>query len=127
MAMSCRCRCHNMRPSVRHHLHADTPTQFAKMGDLGTVVLPPLPTGVVWTRGQTAVAKWSVRANHGAWTLPATALLPPLLLLLVLLLPLLLLLLLRVVVFVVVQRQVQRHVPCQPWLLLLRRPPPSHL
>ena len=41
----------------------DTP--FAKQGDLGSRVLPPNPTGIVWRAGETVEAKWSVRANHG--------------------------------------------------------------
>jgi hypothetical protein len=41
-----------------------TTTRFAKVGDLGSK-LPPAPTGVVWEVGSVAVAKWSVRANHG--------------------------------------------------------------
>ena len=39
----------------------DTPN--AKQGDLGSKVLPPNPTGVVWKAGETVEAKWSVRAN----------------------------------------------------------------
>jgi len=42
-----------------------TETQFAKQGDLGSQVLPAAPTGITWTRGETATAKWSIRANHG--------------------------------------------------------------
>ena len=40
-------------------------TQYAKQGDLGTEVLPPNPTGVVWEAGATVETKWTVRANHG--------------------------------------------------------------
>lgn len=40
-------------------------TKFAKQGDLGSQVLPPNPTGIVWPTGSTVEAKWSIRANHG--------------------------------------------------------------
>eukprot|EP00937_MAST-01D_sp_MAST-1D-sp2_P006255 g6255.t1 len=42
-----------------------TTTKFAKQGDLGSKVLPALPTGTVWRRGSIATTKWSIRANHG--------------------------------------------------------------
>ena len=42
-----------------------TTTKFAKQGDLGTKVLPPAPTGIVWPAGGIATTKWSIRANHG--------------------------------------------------------------
>ena len=38
-------------------------TSNAKQGDLGSKVLPPNPTGVVWKAGEIVEAKWSVRAN----------------------------------------------------------------
>ena len=37
----------------------------AKQGDLGSKVLPPNPTGVVWKAGGTVETKWNIRANHG--------------------------------------------------------------
>jgi hypothetical protein len=40
-------------------------TKFAKMGDLGSVVLPKRPTGTVWTRGGEARTRWQMTANHG--------------------------------------------------------------
>jgi len=42
-----------------------TTTKFAKQGDLGSVVLPAAPTGIVWKTGSVVTAKWSIRANHG--------------------------------------------------------------
>lgn len=42
-----------------------TATKFAKQGDLGSVVLRELPTGIVWKAGSVVTAKWSIRANHG--------------------------------------------------------------
>ena len=38
---------------------------FASMGDLGSKVLKPAPSGTVWTAGGTAVTGISIRANHG--------------------------------------------------------------
>lgn len=43
--------------------YIDTPN--AQQGDIGSKVLPAMPTGVVWARGETVEAKWSIRANHG--------------------------------------------------------------
>jgi len=40
-------------------------TKFAKQGALGSRILPPRPTGIIWTAGGEAEAKWNVRANHG--------------------------------------------------------------
>ena len=40
-------------------------TQFAKMGDLGSAVLAPRPTGTTWVRGATARTRWQLTANHG--------------------------------------------------------------
>lgn len=40
-------------------------TKFAKMGDLGSKVLPPRPSGTVWKRGATAKTRWQLTANHG--------------------------------------------------------------
>lgn len=37
----------------------------AKEGDLGSKVLPPMPSGVVWKAGQHVEAMWGMRANHG--------------------------------------------------------------
>jgi len=40
-------------------------TAFAKMGDLGSKVLQPRPSGTVWVRGGTAQTRWQMTANHG--------------------------------------------------------------
>jgi len=40
-------------------------TRFAKMGDLGTKVLKPRPTGTIWQRGGRAKTRWQMTANHG--------------------------------------------------------------
>jgi hypothetical protein len=50
-------------------------TQYAKLGDKGSVVLPPRDTCVVWLRGQVAHPTWYIRANHGEIT-PHTGRLP---------------------------------------------------
>lgn len=42
-----------------------TETKFAHQGDLGTKVLPPAPSGIVWARGSNVTTKWSIRTNHG--------------------------------------------------------------
>lgn len=38
---------------------------FAKMGDLGSKVLPSAPSGTVWTMGASAEVAWGMRYNHG--------------------------------------------------------------
>ena len=40
-------------------------TKFAKQGDLGSVVLPKRPTGIVWKRGTVAKTRWQYTASHG--------------------------------------------------------------
>eukprot|EP00939_MAST-03C_sp_MAST-3C-sp1_P005525 g5525.t1 len=40
-------------------------TQFAKQGDLGSIVLGYFPTGTVWKRGQEAKTRWQQTAAHG--------------------------------------------------------------
>lgn len=40
-------------------------TKYAKLGDLGSKVLPPMPSGAVWKVGSVVETMWSVRANHG--------------------------------------------------------------
>ena len=40
-------------------------TKYAKQGDLGSKVLPPMPSGTVWRRGSLARARWQMSANHG--------------------------------------------------------------
>jgi len=40
-------------------------TKFAKIGDLGSKILAPRPTGTVWTRGSIAKTRWELTANHG--------------------------------------------------------------
>lgn len=42
-----------------------TDTVHAKANDLGSKVLPPMPTGTVWRAGERVEAMWSIRANHG--------------------------------------------------------------
>ena len=41
------------------------PTEFAKMGDLGSKVLQPAPSGTVWTIGDEVEVSWGIRYNHG--------------------------------------------------------------
>eukprot|EP00966_Prymnesium_polylepis_P098342 2277561-Prymnesium_polylepis.1 len=40
-------------------------TTFAKGGDLGSVALPPAPSGTIWTAGSEAEVAWEIRYNHG--------------------------------------------------------------
>lgn len=40
-------------------------TQFAKMGDLGSEVLPIAASGVEWRAGDWVEVKWGIRYNHG--------------------------------------------------------------
>lgn len=40
-------------------------TIFAKMGDLGSQVLKPAPSGTVWTAGEAVEVSWGIRFNHG--------------------------------------------------------------
>ena len=40
-------------------------TVYAKIGDLGSKVLKPRPTGTVWVRGSVAKARWQLTARHG--------------------------------------------------------------
>ena len=40
-------------------------TMFAKGGDLGSRVLPPSPSGTVWTAGASVEVAWGTRYNHG--------------------------------------------------------------
>jgi hypothetical protein len=40
-------------------------TVYAKLGDLGSVVLKPRPTGTVWKRGAVQKARWILIAGHG--------------------------------------------------------------
>ena len=42
-----------------------TKTQWAQQGDAGSRVLPPSPSGTVWTAGTVAEVAWGLRANHG--------------------------------------------------------------
>jgi len=39
--------------------------RFAKMGDLGSHVLKPAPSGVVWKAGSAVEVSWGIRYNHG--------------------------------------------------------------
>ena len=38
---------------------------YAVQGDLGSAVLPPRDTGVVWKAGDVVEASWVMRTNHG--------------------------------------------------------------
>eukprot|EP00746_Dinoflagellata_sp_MGD_P067438 gnl/MRDRNA2_/MRDRNA2_27840_c0_seq1.p1 gnl/MRDRNA2_/MRDRNA2_27840_c0~~gnl/MRDRNA2_/MRDRNA2_27840_c0_seq1.p1 ORF type:complete len:377 (+),score=54.29 gnl/MRDRNA2_/MRDRNA2_27840_c0_seq1:53-1183(+) len=40
-------------------------TTHAKQGDLGSKVLPPQPSGTVWTAGELVEVSWTMRTNHG--------------------------------------------------------------
>lgn len=40
-------------------------TPWAKGGDLGSKVLPPAPSGTVWTAGSSVEVAWGNRYNHG--------------------------------------------------------------
>ena len=40
-------------------------TKFAQIGDLGSKVLKPRPTGTVWKRGGVEQTRWQITANHG--------------------------------------------------------------
>eukprot|EP00658_Telonema_sp_P-2_P014315 TRINITY_DN15440_c0_g1_i20.p1 TRINITY_DN15440_c0_g1~~TRINITY_DN15440_c0_g1_i20.p1 ORF type:complete len:290 (-),score=40.93 TRINITY_DN15440_c0_g1_i20:36-905(-) len=44
-------------------IYADTP--FATMGDRGSKVLAPAPSGVIWSAGQKVEVWWGIRFNHG--------------------------------------------------------------
>lgn len=38
---------------------------FAKMGQLGSQVLKPAPSGTIWTAGSAVEVSWGIRFNHG--------------------------------------------------------------
>eukprot|EP00051_Salpingoeca_urceolata_P023828 m.410430 g.410430 ORF g.410430 m.410430 type:complete len:387 (+) comp20158_c7_seq8:1833-2993(+) len=40
-------------------------TQFATLGDAGSVVLPPSPTSTIWHAGDSVEVAWGIRYNHG--------------------------------------------------------------
>ena len=40
-------------------------TTHAVQGDAGSKVLPPRPTGTVWTAGDLVEVSWTLRTNHG--------------------------------------------------------------
>lgn len=40
-------------------------TSFAAFGDLGSQVLNPAPSGVIWTAGDSVEVWWGIRFNHG--------------------------------------------------------------
>lgn len=42
-----------------------TNTSMAKMGELGSQVLPYAPSGAVWYVGSTVEVSWAIRYNHG--------------------------------------------------------------
>lgn len=46
-------------------------TVFATMGDLGSQVLPPAPSGVQWAAGSAVEVAWGIRYNHGGLSLGA--------------------------------------------------------
>lgn len=47
-------------------------TRFAKQGDLGSKVLPPNPTGVMWRAGSTVETKWCVVGQSHTLHIPHT-------------------------------------------------------
>jgi hypothetical protein len=40
-------------------------TTHAKQGDMGSKVLPPRDTGVIWGAGEVVEVSWTMRTNHG--------------------------------------------------------------
>jgi hypothetical protein len=52
-------------PKTEWNAGAFNTTKFAKMGDLGSQVLKPRPSGTVWRKGGTARTRWELTANHG--------------------------------------------------------------
>ena len=69
---------HQLEGEHPHHPHRTTTsrflsrygaqyknTTFAKQGDLGSRVLDPRPTGVLWRAGDVVEVSWAVEANHG--------------------------------------------------------------
>ncbi len=40
-------------------------TTHAKVGDKGSEVLPPAPSGTVWSAGMSYEVSWTIEANHG--------------------------------------------------------------
>mmetsp|Transcript_83229 Transcript_83229/g.165229 ORF Transcript_83229/g.165229 Transcript_83229/m.165229 type:complete len:384 (+) Transcript_83229:34-1185(+) len=40
-------------------------SKFAKMGDLGSEVLRPYPSGAIWSAGTAVEVSWGIRYNHG--------------------------------------------------------------
>ena len=40
-------------------------TTHAKVGDKGSEVLPPAPSGTVWSPGSSYEVSWVIEANHG--------------------------------------------------------------
>ena len=42
-----------------------TNTSIAKMGDLGSKVLPYSPSGTKWLAGSSVEVGWAIRYNHG--------------------------------------------------------------
>ena len=51
------------RPTAGHGEF--TNTTFAKIGDLGSQVLPKMFSGAVWPTGSVQTTRWAVRTNHG--------------------------------------------------------------
>ena len=45
-------------------------TSFAKFGQLGSVVLPPAPSGTIWEAGSSVEVSWGIRFNHGGGERP---------------------------------------------------------
>eukprot|EP01052_Picozoa_sp_SAG31_P036805 SAG31_NODE_4646_length_3072_cov_4.380760_3_plen_54_part_00 len=39
-------------------------TSHAKLGDYGSEVLPPQPSGTVWRSNSTVEVSWTIEANH---------------------------------------------------------------
>ena len=52
-------------PHPHPHPNPDPDQVHAKIGDLGSQVLAPRPSGTVWRRGSVAKARWQLTARHG--------------------------------------------------------------
>lgn len=50
------------QPSTGDALYYNT--SFANLGDFGSAVLPPAPSGVVWTAGSSVEVAWGIRYNQ---------------------------------------------------------------
>ena len=39
-------------------------TSHARLGDMGSAVLPPAPSGTIWQAGTAVEVSWTIEANH---------------------------------------------------------------